>query len=142
MGGPVRFTLSVPDVPPKKDAARSMWMKPFQVERLKRLRLAAVSAVTESGKVVPTGLVHLSVHIYAPPELGDLDSFVSGICDGLMAAHPLVPIDPSLWSELPEEARPDRPIIFVDDRVITKIEAERHEADSFGIRYELVLEIV
>lgn len=101
-------------------------MKPFQAERLKLLRLAATSAVQESGKV-PEGPVHLIVRIYAHPEMGDLDSFVSGICDGLMAAHPLVLVDPSLWSDLPEEARPDRPIMFVDDRVITKIEAERCE---------------
>lgn len=133
--------MSVPGVSPKKDAAWSMWMKPFQAERLKLLRLAATSAVQESGKV-PEGPVHLIVRIYAHPELGDLDSFVSGICDGLMAAHPLVLVDPSLWSDLPEEARPDRPIMFVDDRAITKIEAERCEPDSQGTRYELVLEIM
>lgn len=133
--------MLVPGVPPKKDAARSMWMKPFQAERLKLLRLAATSAVQEAGKV-PEGPVHLIVRIYAHPEMGDLDSFVSGICDGLMAAHPLVLVDPSLWSDLPEEARPDRPIMFVDDRVIAKIEAERCEPDSQGTRCELVLEIM
>jgi hypothetical protein len=68
--GGVQFAVSIPDLPPKKDGARSMWVKPVQIDRLKLLRSKATEEIRKSGKAVPTGLVHLSVHIYCPARVG------------------------------------------------------------------------
>jgi hypothetical protein len=118
-----------------------MWIKPLQVERLKLPRVAAASAVRGSGGVLPDQEVRLKLCVYCSSRAGDLDSFITGICDGLMTAHRSSPIDASLWEELPEDARPDQPIMFADDSLVCKIEAERRQPDSSGIRYELIVDI-
>ena len=137
----MRLRLEVYEAPPKKDGANSMWRKPAEVPRLKALRLAAAEAVTQE-KPPPTGAVHLSLQVYAAPQCGDLDNFITGICDGLMAAHPGTPIDPALWSEVPEGARPDRPILFADDARVARIQAERFEEDSASPHYVLEVEFL
>jgi hypothetical protein len=82
----------------------------------------------------------ISICLYASPRAGDLDNFITGICDGLMAAHPNTPIDLQAWNELPPDARPDRAIVYQDDACIQKIVAERFEPGDLGIRYEIELE--
>lgn len=138
----MKLSLVVPGVPPKKDGANSMWRKRSELSRLKALRLAAVKAIEENGQPIRSGEARLVLRVYAPAGAGDLDNFITGVCDSLMAADSRTPIDPLLWDELPEAARPDRPIVFVDDACITKIHAERLPPDSSGSRYELELEIM
>lgn len=83
---------------------------------------------------------HLIVRVYAPPSAGDLNNFATGICDALMAVHPRVPVDPSLWAALPEEAKPNRAIAFCDDRVVSRLVLERLPVTPDGARYEVELE--
>jgi hypothetical protein len=49
----------------------------------------------------------------------------TGICDALMAVHTRVPVDLSLWAELPEA--PDRAIAFRDDSGVSRLVLERLE---------------
>lgn len=133
----MRFKLEIEGAPPKKDGANSMWRKPSEFERLKALRVAAAAAVAEVGDPPATGDIQLSLEVYAPPEAGDLDTFITGICDGLMVAHPRTPIDPALWLALPEAARPDRPLLFSNDARVTQIHAERRPSGSSRMRYTL-----
>lgn len=132
----VRFTEK--GVPPKKDGANSMWRKPAEVPRLKAFRIAACAAL--DGRTPPEGSVSLIVRVFAPPGAGDLDNFATGICDALMAVHPRVPVDPSLWAELPEAAKPNRTIAFRDDRVVSRLVLERLPVPPEGARYEVELE--
>jgi len=110
----MKISIKVAGLPPKKDGANSMWRKGIEIERLQNLRIAAVQAM--NGRSPTTGLIHLCLRLYAAPENGDLDNFITGICDGLMAAHPRTPIDIEFWSGISELAQPKRNICYMDDK--------------------------
>lgn len=132
----VRFTVL--DLPPKKDGANSMWRKSAEVPRLKALRLAAVQAIP--GIVRQSAALCLRLRIHAAVSDGDLDNFITGVCDGLMAAHNNTPITPDDWQEMPEAARPNHAIAYRDDCVITQIVAERVLFDGARPFYEVEIE--
>ena len=134
----MKVKFGVEGVPPKKDGANSMWRKPADLPRLKAFRIAACRAM--DGRTPPDDPVSLTVRVYAPVGAGDLDNFATGICDALMAVHPRVPVDPMLWVELPEAAKPNRAIAFRDDSVVSRILIERLPAPAEGSRYEVELE--
>lgn len=136
----MKVRVEVDGVPPKKDGANSMWRKASEFERLRALRVAVASALARVGSVPDEGAIRLSLRVYAPREAGDLDSFVTGAFDGLMAAHTGVPIDLALWAAVPEAARPDRALLYVDDSRVSKIEAERLAPDDSTSRYEVEVE--
>lgn len=134
----MKISLKVTGLPPKKDGANSMWRKGSEFERLKNLRIAAVKAM--DGRSPTKSLIHLYLRLYAAPENGDLDNFITGISDGLMAAHPRTPIDTELWSSLPELVQPNISICYTDDKLIAKITAERLTSDAHDQHYEVELE--
>ena len=78
------------DAPPKKDGANSMWAKLPEVSRLILLRKAALEAMEGAGPFRKNISIKLEIHcpIERLAGVGDLDNFVSGVCDGLMAAGP------------------------------------------------------
>jgi hypothetical protein len=128
-------TFQVRGLPPKKDGANSMWRKGTELERLKALRLAAAEAM--QGRPPLSGSVALELTLYSEPDAGDLDNFIAGICDGLMAAHPATPIDRSAWAELPAAARPTQATVFVDDAAVSAFRAARLPPDPRGRRYTI-----
>ena len=129
------LNFSVEGLPPKKDGANSMWRKGSEFDRLKALRLAASQAM--SGRPPFSGLIQLKVTIHADPRSGDLDNFITGICDGLMAAHPATPINGSRWSDVPPDSRPSRAIAFTDDAAISMIQAERVPPEGKPSTYKI-----
>jgi hypothetical protein len=134
--------LLVTGLPPKKDGANSMWRKPSEVPRIKALRLAAINALGHRDRPVPKGEVRLMLRLHAPRSAGDLDNFITGVCDGLMGCNQRTPVVLGDWADVPESARPYRALVYIDDGCVTRIEAERLPPGSRGIRYELRLEIV
>lgn len=136
----MKVSLSVRGLPPKKDGANSMWNKPVEIPRLRQLRHAAAQAM--NGQLPLTSPLRLQLRLYANPSDGDLDSFITGVCDALMAAHTRTPIDFQYWNDLPEAVRPNQPIVFYDDSCITKIEAERLPPGLDGPRYDVEIESV
>jgi len=84
-----KITISVAGIPPKKDGANSMWRKGSEMERVIALRLAASQSM--HGHSLAQSWVHMSVRVYANPTDGDLDNFITGICDSLTAAHSRTP---------------------------------------------------
>lgn len=134
----VRIEIHVEGRPPKKDGASSMWRKPVEQQRLKALRLAAMGSVLGIDWD-PHANMALSVTVFASVRAGDLDNFVTGICDGLQAANQ-VQIDAKDWEDVPAEIRPDRHLLLVDDRTVQRITIERRELDGAGERYSLTLE--
>jgi len=134
----MKVTFSVEGVPPKKHGEKSMWCLSAEVPRIQAFRIAACAAL--DGRTPPDGPVSLTVRVYAPAGAGDLDNFATGICDALMAVHPRVPVDPLLWTELPERAKPDRAIAFRNDSVVSRLSLERLPVPPSGARYEVELE--
>jgi hypothetical protein len=71
--------------------------------------------------------ISLTLDIYVPQRLvtsiGDLDKFITGVCDGLMAAHPRADLD-QMWLD-PQfaDVHPSRTVAIVDDREVVSITA-------------------
>ena len=135
-------------MPPKKDGAASMWRKPAGIEQLKALRRAAVEAMAGREPWDQPVVLRLRVHVPAPKgepalwtrrEHGDLDNFVTGVCDGLQAADPRAFEDTS-WTDVPTDERPHRPIAYTDDSWIRRIEAELVSSESGDLSYEVAVE--
>ncbi len=76
---------------------------------------------------------------------GDLDNFITGVCDGLMAAHPNL-LRAKTWHDAfnsePVEIAPSQSIAFEDDRYVTEICARKavDPALGNGYRYDVKLE--
>ncbi len=134
----MRLSISVEGLPPKKDGANSMWRQPALVERLIALRNEASAAMGD--RPPQAGPLHMRVRVEALREEGDLDNFITGICDGLMAAKGEAWRDTIRWTEQPAAIQPDRHIVYTDDRWIDRIEAERiaPEQGRRGYTVELV----
>ncbi len=128
-------------LPPKKDGAISMWSKDGQYDQLVRLRKAAFDAITAThpGQLFYSEIT-LRIEIFMDKEKrekrrhGDLDNFISGICDGLMAESPQdrQPHDhESLWSEyLGKAIDPANSVAIQDDSAVISISAEKRVKEN------------
>ncbi len=68
---------------------------------------------------------------------GDLDNFITGICDGLQAAHPSTPIN-APWSESQhEKIHPRVTLAIQDDAEVMSIDAKKTFGDSLWYRVEI-----
>jgi len=123
-------------VPPKKDGANSMWGKANMRPLLKALRSAAAEAMAgrdpfdeplELTLTVRTGAME-PTDLWARRSGGDLDNFITGVCDGLQAAYPGWKASEE-WADLPDAAQPDRPLVFTDDSWVRRIVAEAVPGD-------------
>jgi len=78
-----------------------MWGLPTEAKRLLALRRAAYEALAGQPPLRESIRLSLIVHVGCPNarRVGDLGSFVAGVCDGLMAAAPGAKLD-DLWSNL------------------------------------------
>ena len=114
-------------LPPKKDGANSMWGKSSERVSLVQLRTAAYQALGAQGPL--TNRIRLVLEIHSLKEtsgrIGDLDNFIAGICDGLMAASPRTPIDDDWNHHEIKEIHPSRTIAIVDDSEVVLIEARK-----------------
>ena len=118
-------------MPPKKDGANSMWGKAGARTLLKALRTSAAEAMAgrepfdepvELELTVRTGTVK-ATELWARRSGGDLDNFITGVCDGLQAAYPGWRMSEE-WADVREAAQPDRPLVFTDDSWVRRIVAE------------------
>jgi hypothetical protein len=130
--------FSVADLPPQKDGANSMWGKASEMKRIKSLRSAAFRAM--QNQPLARLWVHMELKIHAVPSDGDLDNFITGICDSLMAAHPRTPIGDGDWGDVDPGIKPSEAIVYKNDAIIKRITTERLPPGSFGKHYEVVLE--
>ncbi len=139
----MRFQFKVnDDFLPKKDGANSMWGKPTEVRRLIKLRLAAFSVFQSRTPLKRNIRLSLVVHVGSVNDrfTGDLDNFITGVCDGLMATATHSKID-TLWSN-PElrDVHPNKSLAIDDDSQIVSIKAEKIIGDSNLPWYEVLLE--
>ncbi len=84
------YRFEVKGLPPKKDSAQSMWGKPLEAKRLVEFRQAALKAIQDSAPLQSNIRLTLKIHVGPTNDrrTGDLDTFITGVCDGLMAAAP------------------------------------------------------
>jgi hypothetical protein len=134
-----RIEFDVDDLPPKKDGATSMWGKRSESDRLRALRRKAAFAF--KGEDPLSSEIHLELSIWCPNDkllrCGDLDNFITGVCDGLMACSRGTPVGEE-WSN--EEAiHPRRAIGMVDDSAVLEINARKHVSADGRIGYRVVL---
>ena len=134
----IRFRVEG-ELPPKKDGANSMWNKDVEAPRLVALRHQALEAL---GNEPPfSRQIRLRISIYVGRSntrtTGDLDNFITGICDGLMNAHPKANLH--VLFRKPENAAvdPRRTIAIDDDSQIVEIHAEKLIGETGDNWYEV-----
>jgi hypothetical protein len=139
----MRFEFVVQgDLPPKKDGASSMWSKQSEFARLVALRRASLCANPKPEVLRSRIHLLLEVHLLEPEarDSGDLDNFVSGVCDGLMKAASGLP-DVNDWSD-PSLANvhPRHEIAIHDDAAVVEIVARKFAETGGPPWYRVVLE--
>lgn len=119
-----------------------MWAKPAEISRLIALRKAALQAI--QGKSPLREDISLKLRICCPAEslasVGDLDNFVTGVCDGLMAAAPRIKRDPQWNSNQFASINPEVAIAIVNDSEVLSIQAVKEPSEDGSTWYELLLE--
>ena len=149
--------FQVKGMPPNKSVDGSMWGKKEQATRLIALR---EKALKHRGPQVLTGRIRLTleVHVGIPEwntlgtedrrealkRCGDLDNFIGGVCDGLMAADENV-IKKQLWHKdfknANKEIHPRESIAYKDDAQIMEIRAKKVVVDvALAYWYKVELE--
>ncbi len=115
------------DLPPKKDGANSMWAKRAEVPRLIALRRAAVEAM--AGQPPFRSDISLSLELHCPAlpgrQVGDLDNFITGVCDGLMGADPRIRQDARWNAAELAGIHPSRTVAIEDDCAVVSITATK-----------------
>jgi hypothetical protein len=135
------YQFEVKGLPPKKGGEDSMWSKKLESERLVALRQAALKAF--SGQPPLRSNIKLILKIRIPVNnrsIGDLDTFVSGVCDGLMKRDPKSKLHPTWRNPEYQDVHPDIVIAIVDDSQVIDIQAEKVIGDLNQQRYEVMLE--
>ncbi|MEO6196715.1 MAG: hypothetical protein ABIP58_01260 [Dehalococcoidia bacterium] len=123
-----RMQLRVEGLPPKKDGAKSMWGKPLEAHRIRALRLTVAEKLAGAPPFARNIEIDLECHVGPRNDrnTGDLDNFLTGICDGLMAADARATIAPIF-----EEAiDPGIAVGIVDDAQVIKITARKVITDE------------
>ena len=141
----MRVEFTVGGLPPKKDGANSMWGKDVEIPRLRDLRRAALDAMKRGRLAEPFQrniVLDLELHVQAGDVaiVGDLDKFVTGVCDGLMAASG------DRWRSFryPEPEwtgiQPGRAVAIQDDAHVVVIRARKVPDDNGKPWYKVALE--
>ena len=132
-------------VPPRntKNKNKSMWNDPTEVPRLIKLREEACDALNKAQPLSED--IALSIKIHLPlnyNELGDLDNFIKGICDGLMKCpnHPTLKLHETFEKTEHKKIYPETFAVIEDDREIVKITATKAFEDIEEPFYEITVE--
>lgn len=130
------------DLPPKKDGANSMWYKETEARRLIALRKAAYKAFGNNPPFDKSVILTLEIQMPGTVDenIGDLDNFVTGVCDGLMVAHPRSKFHQAWQDETLSIIHPLQWFGLKDDRYIVGIHANKKFGDPTAPWYRVVLE--
>ena len=131
----VQFTVAG-HLPPKKGGVSSMWNKKAsgaQKKKLIVLRDAAVAKMKARGYETPLEKdidirLTLCVHVRRRKKgenPGDLDNFITGVCDGLTAAKTGTKPDLAFFDSSDDAHDPSKPIAIEDDSQVREICARR-----------------
>ena len=144
--GTIRFEVHG-ELPPKKYAknGNSMWGDETEARRLIALRQKALKKFGSRGPLAGKIRLALCVYVRRAPNQnrGDLDNFISGVCDGLMGLgkhpHPEQKLAPIFCEKENEAVHPSKSIAYKDDSQVMEICAKKlvHDGDD---GYEVELE--
>ena len=134
----MKVSFTVRGLPPKKDGAKSMWAKPEEAPRIQALRLEAAKAF--AGRPPLRNSIKLTLRAHAGSEntrsTGDLDNFLTGICDGLQAADPKAHIA----LDFEHHIRPTLAVGIDNDAQVIEIQANKIIEPITAPFYKVVLE--
>ena len=129
------------ELPPKKDGANSMWNKEAEAPRLVALRLQALEALGNKLPFSQEIRLKASIHLGSSNTraAGDLDNFVSGICDGLMQADRRAKLHQLFCKSENAAIHPRKTIAIHDDSQMIEIHAYKLVGESADDWYEVEL---
>jgi hypothetical protein len=121
-----------------------MWSRYSQATRLVRLREAARTAMGGMPPFVGRVALTLTIVLRSPSRRlrrqGDLDAYIAGVCDGLMAATPTTRLH-ALWADPAlQTIHPFTALAIRDDSQIVRILAEKIVGDGSAPWYEISIE--
>lgn len=124
----------VEGLPPKYDSASSMWGNQEQAKRLVRLRERVKHEL--GNDIVFTENIRMFLMMHAKNHRqGDLDNFISGVCNGLMT----IPTNANIHQLLQNHQQVGPTwYAIIDDRHIGSISAER--TLGHNEHYQLILQ--
>ena len=144
----MKINFKVEGIPPKKDGANSMWGKEKEAERIIRLRKEVLKEIKKQGIITPiNSFMNFTIEIYLPSNkiesAGDLDNFITGICDGLQKANnsskKLIIHD--FFEKENKDINPAISFIENDSKIIS-IFAKKFPSESKEEYYEITLETI
>jgi hypothetical protein len=150
----MQIEFPVQNIPPKKGSGTSMWSNSIEVPKIIALREKALEEMKKVGlSQCFLSSVKLELTIFAQERfysrtsgyyMGDLDTLIAGICDGLQAADQNTPLAHELIQRLENtEIDPRRKLLIHDDTLIMSIIAKKMIiADDQQINYKVTVESV
>ena len=146
----MRIEFKVPGYPPKKHGEKSMWARSDEAPHVASLRNEAYKARLKTGCTRHLqSFVTLELRVFVPrsklESAGDLDNFITGVCDGLQAADPKVlPYLHEVFQEVTAKgATPEYPLLIENDAKVVSIIARKVSLDECqSLYYEVAVESV
>ena len=133
-----RIEFSVENRPPRKYRNNSLWSSDSEAPLVKKLRECAINARKNTGLnehfscPVKIELIVYSSNIASINDsynyVGDLDAFVSGICESLQPADKQAHIHEIFVVN--EDSYPTKPILFLDDSQVIEINARKVKSEN------------
>ena len=119
-----------------------MWGQPTEAGRLIALRKKALEALGSQQTFTQEIRLTIRVHVGHRNDRssGDLDNFVTGVCDGLMAADKRASVHPSFGESENSTVHPSKTIAILDDSQVIEIHAEKLAGLGGDCWYEIELE--
>jgi hypothetical protein len=129
-------------LPPKKTGELSQFSKPVEAARTIALRVAALTALAGGAPLQRHIRLTLIVHLGRRNDrsMGDLDNYITGVCDGLMKADPRAHLHYAFEDPGLADIHPLRPIGMLDDVEVLEIHARKIIGDTDVPWYEVTLE--
>jgi len=132
--------ILIENIPPKKHGEKSMWDNPTESKRIVSLRKELFNRI----KTPLKGFIKLELNLYVPKNklesIGDLDNFITGICDALQKSHMRINKFNSLFDKPENKSIHPQKISFIEnDSKITSIIANKKLTNKGNIHYKLIL---
>lgn len=133
----MRIEFTVKGRPPRKRGEKSMWARDDEAPFVASLREEALEARSKAGlNKCFSSLISLELTVFTPrsrlESIGDLDNFITGICDGLQAADSKVlPFLHQIFQESGKEAiDPRKALLIENDAKVIDIRARKVVLDD------------